>query len=71
MVGLSHRGPVVVVALLLGLLTPALAAAGQVEVAPVTFATNLAPVLQRSCVSCHRPGSIAPMSLVTYEDVRP
>ena len=71
MVGLSHRRPVVVVALLLGLLTPALAAAGQVEVAPVTFATNVAPVLQCSCVSCHRPGSIAPMSLVTYENVRP
>jgi hypothetical protein len=29
------------------------------------------PILQRSCQNCHRPGSIAPMSLLTYEDARP
>src|SRR5207244_487932 len=28
-------------------------------------------ILNRSCVVCHRPGSIAPMSLTTYEDARP
>ena len=38
---------------------------------PITFTKDVAPILQRSCQSCHRPGSIAPMSLVTYEDVRP
>ena len=37
----------------------------------VTFATDIAPILQRSCQQCHRPGSVAPMSLLTYEDVRP
>ena len=37
----------------------------------VTFTKDVAPILQRSCQSCHRPGSIAPMSLITYEDVRP
>ena len=37
----------------------------------VTFATDIAPVLQRSCQNCHRPGSIAPMPLLTYEQVRP
>src|SRR5262245_9271409 len=36
-----------------------------------TFAKDVAPILQRSCQQCHRPGSIAPMSLLTYEDVRP
>src|SRR5882762_5651583 len=36
-----------------------------------TFARDVAPILQRSCQQCHRPGSIAPMSLLTYEDVRP
>ena len=36
-----------------------------------TFARDIAPILQRSCQSCHRPGSVAPMSLITYEDVRP
>src|SRR5438046_5550941 len=37
----------------------------------VTFTKDVAPVLQRSCQTCHRPGGMAPMSLVTYEDVRP
>ena len=38
---------------------------------PVTFTKDIAPILQRSCQHCHRPDSIAPMSLVTYDDVRP
>jgi hypothetical protein len=37
----------------------------------VTFNKDIAPILQRSCQNCHRPGSIAPMSLLTYEDARP
>ena len=37
----------------------------------VTFTKDVVPILQRSCQICHRPGAIAPMSLVTYEDVRP
>ena len=37
----------------------------------VTFAKDVAPILQRSCQNCHRPGSVAPMSLITYEDARP
>ena len=37
----------------------------------VTFARDIAPILQRSCQQCHRPASVAPMSLLTYEDVRP
>src|SRR5262250_1142798 len=39
--------------------------------APVTFAKDVAPILQRSCQNCHRPGQMAPMSLLTYQDVRP
>src|SRR3954464_624941 len=39
--------------------------------APVTFSKDVAPILQKSCQNCHRPGSIAPMSLLTYEDARP
>jgi hypothetical protein len=38
---------------------------------PVTFTKDVAPILQRSCVNCHRPGEMAPMSLMTYEDARP
>jgi len=37
----------------------------------VTFARDIAPILQRSCQNCHRPGGAGPMSLVTYEEVRP
>jgi hypothetical protein len=39
--------------------------------AEVTFTKDVAPILQRSCQTCHRPGAIAPMSLLTYEDARP
>src|SRR5262245_38212376 len=37
----------------------------------VTFTRDIAPILQRSCQNCHRPDGVAPMPLVTYEDVRP
>ena len=37
----------------------------------VTFTKDVAPILQRSCQKCHRPGSMAPMSLLTYQDARP
>ena len=39
--------------------------------AEVTFTKDVAPILQNSCQTCHRDGAIAPMSLMTYEDVRP
>ncbi len=37
----------------------------------VTFSKDIAPILQRSCQKCHRPNSLAPMSLISYEEVRP
>jgi hypothetical protein len=37
----------------------------------VTFTRDIAPILQRSCQTCHRPDSVAPMPLITYEEVRP
>ena len=36
-----------------------------------TFATDVAPILYRSCVNCHRPDELAPMSLINYHEVRP
>ena len=36
-----------------------------------TFAKDIAPILQKSCQSCHRPNQMAPMSLMTYQEVRP
>jgi hypothetical protein len=38
---------------------------------PVTFSRDVAPILQKSCQSCHNPDGIGPMSLLTYEQVRP
>src|SRR5438094_7057195 len=38
---------------------------------PVTFYKDVLPVLQKNCQTCHRPGEIAPMSFLTYADVRP
>jgi hypothetical protein len=37
----------------------------------VTFTKHIAPILQRSCENCHRQNGVAPMSLQTYEEVRP
>jgi hypothetical protein len=36
-----------------------------------TFTKDVAPILYEKCVSCHRPGEIAPMSLITFAQVRP
>jgi mono/diheme cytochrome c family protein len=37
----------------------------------VTFAKDVAPILQRSCQGCHHANGVGPMSLVTYDEVRP
>src|SRR5262244_1019196 len=46
-------------------------AAAQNAAKSVTFTKDIAPILQRSCQQCHRPDSVAPMSLLTYEEARP
>jgi hypothetical protein len=38
---------------------------------PVTFTKNIVPIFQEKCQDCHRKDSMAPMSLVTYEETRP
>src|SRR5689334_12351053 len=50
---------------------PAIAAAQTPAPADVTFSRDVAPILQKACQNCHRPGAIAPMSLLTYQDARP
>lgn len=37
----------------------------------VTFNKDALPILQKNCQECHRPGEVAPMSFLTYQDVRP
>src|SRR5262245_26991377 len=41
------------------------------EVRSITFAKDVAPIFQEKCEACHRVGSMAPMPLVTYQEVRP
>src|SRR5881396_2549906 len=47
---------------------PALAAD---TVTQITFSKDVAPILQAKCQECHQPNSIAPMSLITFEEARP
>src|SRR5579863_9573714 len=37
----------------------------------VTFTRDVLPIFQKNCQTCHRPGQVAPMSLLTYKDARP
>ncbi len=37
----------------------------------VTYDRDVAPILYKNCVVCHRPNDVAPMSLMTYKDTRP
>ena len=49
---------------------PSRAAAQGAARTPV-FTKDVAPILQEKCQACHRPGYIAPMPLLTYEQTRP
>lgn len=42
-----------------------------IDAGSVTYADDIAPLLQRSCQNCHRPGGGAPMSLLSYDEVKP
>jgi tetratricopeptide (TPR) repeat protein/mono/diheme cytochrome c family protein len=45
--------------------------ARQRQAEAVTFSRDIAPVLFEHCAMCHRPGGVAPMSLMSYPEVRP
>src|SRR5437660_12854481 len=53
---------------LLAIAAPVLAADSPKQ---VTFSKDVAPIFQKKCQECHQPNSIAPMSLITYQDARP
>jgi hypothetical protein len=59
-----------VCALSAALLAPGAAAAADAPKAP-TFTKDIAPIFQEKCEACHRPNSIAPMSLKTFTEARP
>ena len=50
--------------------SPQVATSAATAAAP-TFYKDVLPVLQKNCQACHRPGEVAPMSLLTYEQTRP
>jgi hypothetical protein len=52
------------------MLTASSVSGQQANSATVTFADHVAPIIYNKCVECHRPGSIAPMSLIDYATVR-
>ena len=69
--GWRQVGRLLVVVVALGIVIAAVPVAAQATSdRPVTFAKDIAPILQKSCQQCHRPDSIAPMSLISYEQVR-
>ncbi|MCI0660387.1 MAG: cytochrome c, partial [Acidobacteria bacterium] len=45
--------------------------AGASVIATPTFSKDIAPIFAKSCMGCHRPGEIAPMSLMTFKEARP
>ena len=56
--------------LTLGVVAVVIAPAAGGQDAP-TFSKDVAPILYKNCVACHRPGEMGPMSLLTYADARP
>ena len=71
-VTLRHARNVAIGGLAMGvaLMLPGSAAAADAAKAP-TFTKDIAPIFQEKCEACHRPDSMAPMSLMTYAESRP
>ncbi len=70
---LGRVGPLAAVAVATLLFAPGLVEGQDVvsDSDPVTFAGDVAPILQAKCQTCHRPEGMGPMSMLTYEQVQP
>jgi len=55
----------------LGAQAPKPAQTATASAATPTFSKDVAPIFFKSCTNCHRPGEVAPMSLLTFKDARP
>jgi mono/diheme cytochrome c family protein len=64
------RPALIVAALALAILVSGASSTASAQ-GEVTFTKDVAPILYENCVSCHRPGELAPMALRTYAEVRP
>ena len=56
---------------IIGCLTGIAGLAAPAAPAAVTFNKEVLPILQKNCQACHRPGEVAPFSLLSYKDARP
>lgn len=65
----KHLAAAVVILAALWVTPPAFAQQG--NTGSPTYSKDIAPILFANCTTCHRPGEVAPMSLMTYKDVRP
>ena len=66
----SRQFVVIGAAVLLSFGSSAGSSAGSLAAQDVTYAAEVEPILHENCVQCHRPNSIAPMSLQTFEQAR-
>ena len=57
--------------IVLGVIVMNASPSGAQTSASVTFSKDIAPIFQAKCQACHQPNSIAPMSLITYQEARP
>jgi hypothetical protein len=68
-VGIHPRAALATVGALLAF--SATSSAAKLDQRPVTFSKDIAPIFQAKCEECHRKGTVAPMSLITYQEARP
>ena len=64
-----RRLPTLTIGAVLAATLPAIAA--DTPAKAVTFSKDVAPIFQAKCQECHQPNSIAPMSLITFQEARP
>ena len=62
---------VLIASLVIAFLTGSLNGASASDKATVTFAKDVAPIIFNKCATCHRPGEPVPMSLTSFQEVRP
>jgi mono/diheme cytochrome c family protein len=69
----TKRAALIVLLIGLATITASMLATGAEEAknGAVTFNKDVLPILQKNCQTCHRPGEIAPMSFLTYNETRP
>src|SRR5438876_12146737 len=68
--GMRHRLLMMILGSACLVAAPASAQSGQAASAP-TWNKDVAPIVYANCITCHRPGEVAPMSLLTFQDASP